>query len=244
MIKWATDKGARFIILTGRVPAIIGELLDQIELDKSDDEYYIAANGALIMTTSGKILYKKPLNKEKVYELAEYFMEADIDAFACVSMDAYNFLKDKTGVQYGFGEDLLSLSMDEVKERFKDADFYKMYVMTEGASIFPELSEKISVISEGQIRGVPSSLHNMEVFDGSTSKGKTLKIFCEMMGTNIKDALAIGDHYNDKEMLEAAGHTACPANALDEIKAMCEYVSPYTCEEGAVADIIKHFLSE
>ena len=44
-------------------------------------------------------------------------------------------------------------------------------------------------------------------------------------------------------MLKAAAHTAAPAGAPDDIRAMCEYIAR-PVEEGAVADYIEHILDD
>ena len=53
-----------------------------------------------------------------------------------------------------------------------------------------------------------------------------------------KTLVCIGDFYNDVPMLEIADIAACPDNAPDDIKAMCNIV---TCNnnEGALADLIE-----
>ena len=52
------------------------------------------------------------------------------------------------------------------------------------------------------------------------------------------EVLAIGDSWNDLPMLRAAGLSACPANAVPEVKAIVDYVSPLTATRG-VADILR-----
>lgn len=50
--------------------------------------------------------------------------------------------------------------------------------------------------------------------------------------------LAVGDYYNDIEMFEAAGFSACVANAPEDIKQYVDQVL-VSCEEGAVAQLIE-----
>ena len=66
-----------------------------------------------------------------------------------------------------------------------------------------------------------------------------------------KTLVCIGDFYNDVSMLEIADIAACPDNAPDDIKAMCQIVQNnipdkqdrkiVTCNnnEGALADLIE-----
>lgn len=51
-------------------------------------------------------------------------------------------------------------------------------------------------------------------------KGSVLGELCRIIGLQAGDVFAAGDHYNDLSMLHPkfAGHLACPANAIPEVK--------------------------
>ena len=68
------------------------------------------------------------------------------------------------------------------------------------------------------------------------NKGSALKVFSEKTGIKLEDFVALGDHYNDLEMMEIAGHPACVSNAVDEIKALCEK------EMECGADLLLYYL--
>ena len=64
--------------------------------------------------------------------------------------------------------------------------------------------------------------------------------------TNATFTLAIGDYYNDAEMIQAADFGAATAGAPEEIKQLANFVTG-PCETGAVADFIikaKQIMSE
>ena len=44
---------------------------------------------------------------------------------------------------------------------------------------------------------------------------------CQEMGITIQEVAYIGDDINCKELLSAVGFAACPADAMDEVKAIC-----------------------
>jgi hydroxymethylpyrimidine pyrophosphatase-like HAD family hydrolase len=52
--------------------------------------------------------------------------------------------------------------------------------------------------------------------------------------TDWTEVLAIGDSWNDLGMLARAGRSACPANAVPEVKAVVDYCSPYPATRGVV----------
>jgi hypothetical protein len=77
-------------------------------------------------------------------------------------------------------------------------------------------------------------------------KGSALGELARLLAISRDDVLAIGDHYNDIPMLDgsAAAMVACPANAVEEVKAVVRkaggFISAHPWSEG-VADAIRHF---
>lgn len=83
-----------------------------------------------------------------------------------------------------------------------------------------------------------SDSYFIEMLPVDTSKGNAIRKMCERLGINIDQTVAVGDYYNDIEMFEAAGFSACVAGAPEEIKQLVDKVL-VSCEEGAVAQLIE-----
>ena len=47
--------------------------------------------------------------------------------------------------------------------------------------------------------------------------------------------IAVGDYWNDMELLAAADIPCCPDNAIDEVKAVCAHVLPSHNDDPMVA---------
>lgn len=54
----------------------------------------------------------------------------------------------------------------------------------------------------------------------------------------------IGDDMNDYECMKLSGFVGCPADAVDEIKEISDYIAVIEGGKGAVRDVIKYLLSE
>lgn len=82
------------------------------------------------------------------------------------------------------------------------------------------------------------------VFQNVRDKQSFLRNFMKEHGI-IKEQLGyIGDDLNDLSSMKLAGFTACPADSCQEIKSIADYVSPVIGGQGAVREIIEHFLRE
>lgn len=78
-------------------------------------------------------------------------------------------------------------------------------------------------------------------------KGNVLREFARVMGYAPGEILAVGDQYNDLNMLDgsAAQHVGCPGDAIDDVVELVKQRSGLVAEragpEGTV-DVFRHFL--
>ncbi|MBQ4252942.1 MAG: HAD-IIB family hydrolase [Erysipelotrichaceae bacterium] len=81
----------------------------------------------------------------------------------------------------------------------------------------------------------------LEFQDPGCEKGKTLVLYCQRHGIDLKDVWAFGDMTNDNSMLKAAGLGICLKNGTDDTKACSDYITEYTNnEDGMAAFLEKH----
>lgn len=115
----------------------------------------------------------------------------------------------------------------------------------------PETMEQVARAVRAAAADVPEFGFNtnhvwMRFAHRAIHKGSSLAELARLLGIDAADVLAIGDHHNDLPMLDgvAAGMTACPSNAVREVREAVRrqggYVSSLPWGEG-VADAIRHF---
>lgn len=81
-----------------------------------------------------------------------------------------------------------------------------------------------------------------EVLPVGATKGTGLRHVAGLCGVKMENTFAIGDYYNDLELLREAATSFTVRGAPDDLKAEVDVVVG-TCEEGAVADAIEWILS-
>lgn len=74
------------------------------------------------------------------------------------------------------------------------------------------------------------------------NKGAALRALKKRLGVNKEEIVAFGDHMNDWELLEEAGHPFVPANAYPALKE--KYPAIASNDEGGVIETIKTLLGE
>lgn len=84
-----------------------------------------------------------------------------------------------------------------------------------------------------------TSPYSLEIVRAGVNKGVAVNKLAEILGIDKDKVGAIGDYYNDVEMLKAVKHPVCCGQAPDDIKSLCEHVACH-CNDGAVCDFINY----
>ena len=71
-------------------------------------------------------------------------------------------------------------------------------------------------------------------------KGDAIASVSQVLGVGLDDVYAFGDGVNDEPMLRVAGHGVAMGNAVDELKAIAEYVTTDILDDG-VANALVHY---
>lgn len=71
-----------------------------------------------------------------------------------------------------------------------------------------------------------------EIMKAGVSKGQGLAFLSRYLRVPRGEIMAIGDSYNDIEMLEFAGLAVAVANASDHVKGYADFIAPSNQEEG------------
>ncbi|MEN6619764.1 MAG: HAD family hydrolase [Rikenellaceae bacterium] len=66
--------------------------------------------------------------------------------------------------------------------------------------------------------------------------------FCKRYKLQPSEVLFMGDDIPDIGILKECGLAACPADAVSEVKEVCEYISLYSGGKGCVRDVIEQTL--
>ncbi|SHM96131.1 KdsC family phosphatase [Mucilaginibacter sp. OK098] len=87
-----------------------------------------------------------------------------------------------------------------------------------------------------------NSLGIKDVYMGIHTKIEKLKIYLEEKSISPENVLYMGDDIPDLEVMKYVGLPVCPADAVEEIKAICKYVSPLAGGKGCARDVIEKVL--
>lgn len=114
----------------------------------------------------------------------------------------------------------------------------KILVVSE-EGIIKEMENKLKQQFSEYVNIYTSRPTYLEVIDKNASKLNGLKFIIKKFKIKKEETIAIGDNFNDKEMIEFAGLGIAMGNSPDSIKAVANYVTSSNNEDGVSHALIK-----
>lgn len=239
-IQKAQAQGVKMTIATGRMSISARPYAEQLGLDVPVITYH----GAMIQRVlSGEILFRRVIPSALATEIVQ-----DV---AGRGVYAQIYLKDRVLVP-----ELKDWSHEYARiasVRVEEADLSILL------SQEPEGVEKILLMGEEsdldqlapllrqcygeKVHITKSKPCFLEIMDGSVNKGVALATLAERFGIDRSEVMAIGDSFNDLEMINYAGLGVAMGNARPEIQEQADIVTA-TNEEDGVAEAIERYVLE
>jgi len=107
------------------------------------------------------------------------------------------------------------------------------------ALVIESLQSKLVLIYKKDMNIYTSKPTYLEVMRHDASKTNAVKYLLDKFAISREQAIAIGDNYNDKEMIMYAGLGVAMGNAPDPIKAIADYVTDSNEHDGVCKAIEK-----
>lgn len=103
----------------------------------------------------------------------------------------------------------------------------------------------ICVISGGNSASVIFRLKGLGVTEVHLGIDKKLSVYEEFIKKHAldpKDVLYMGDDVPDMPVMQAVGVSACPIDAIEDVKVISDYISPFPGGTGCVRDVVEKVL--
>lgn len=242
-IQKAMSKGIIIVPATGRGPNFLGDIPKQLGLDK-ENNYSILANGALTIDNKTKeIIDIKPLDFQKAQKLYKLAYNKGLSMQIFTTDIAYYLRPDEIEINFANQfENSYKIYEEDNIDFLADTPILKMAIIASDLNYLMSLEPDIAHLCNWNIQISYSSDRYMEINKKGVNKGLALIKLCKKLNIPIGNTLAIGDNYNDKEMLEKAGTSVAVQNAHLLMKEISDYITIATNNEGAVGEAIEKFV--
>ena len=231
-IAQAKQNGLIFVIATGRTHYGLGAALNALNPD-----YILAVNGAVVADGQGRILAHHDLSRGQVER---------VNAF-CRSHQAglaWKFLDHCYIYQHPEKIDWLQpqKESDIGPEPFIDCPTQDRHLsaLPQSASVHAEPEAVDEVFhADSELAFLRYSADGYDVVSRGMNKAVGLRELIDQLKIAPEEVAAFGDNYNDVEMLKLAGTAVAMGNAVDEVKALADYVTTSSDQDG-IARALAH----
>lgn len=200
----------------------------------------ITYQGALVRNShSGEVLYHRPVPRQLVRPVIEviepfgYHVQLYHEDNLCMEKltpEGEDYAR-LAGVEITLVEDLRRFCPEPTKILIVNYAEEKLDLM---AGI---LREKFGE----QLYITKSKPYYLEILHPQATKGQALKVVARYFGVPREEVVAIGDSFNDIEMIRYAGLGVAMGNAREEVKRYADYVTRANCGDG-VAEVLEEFV--
>ena len=247
----AAEEGAVILVATGRRFFTAKQRVLQLELPNL---LLAVHNGAILKQLSGELLYHRLLPRETAQQVVEVAKEmglypvvfAGVDDEAAVLVEDYEDKLDSWEKGYLRENRRFLREVDNLSTDLPD-DVIEVICVVPTVDLH-QLAEAFEERLDGEVKSIVVTTTDWQrAFIGLTSpdvsKREPLRFLAEKGNIDQTEIIAIGDNYNDLEMLEFAGVGVVMENAVPALKQMGFHMTASNDEDG-VAKALEKFVFE
>lgn len=244
-IRQAQAKGIQIAIATGRMYQSAVRFHQKV----GSTLPLIAYQGAWIQDPNTKKLHQHlPVSKASALQLLDYF---ETDALRSL-LSVHFYINDCLYVREITSETKIYSQRSGIKP-IAVGDLRKALISKDGEDILPTkilaLSDDTALIDTmlGTLRSryTPAELYLtksvatfFEATHPAVNKGVAVRYIAEtLLGLKPENVMAVGDNFNDVEMIQYAGLGVAMGNAPEEVKAIANWVAPDVKSDGVAVAI-------
>ena len=263
-IKQAIDKGIEVVLASGRTI----ESIENFALELGTNNYLISGNGSAVYDIKNQeIIYSNFLSKEQVLKIANICEENSIHYNVYTEKEIiaktlnYNVL-------YYYKENLKKTEdkrtsiniVPDMLEYIKKSDndnYLKITICDENIIIFNSIIKKIKLLDKYDVLDVEYmskkkikcgtedvlvEYYYTEITNENVNKWTALNFLLQKLNINKENVVAIGDNFNDREMIEEAGLGIVMGNSNPLMKIYADVIVKDNNSDGVCEAFEKYIL--
>jgi Cof subfamily protein (haloacid dehalogenase superfamily) len=237
-MKRAIERGAHVTIATGRMFDSAQQIARQVGLNVP----IITYQGSLVKNLlDEQVLYERFVPTEAAARLYQYCKEHGLHLQTYIEdklltgedNDKIKAYAAQSNIPYLVAEDFGSLIASSTKQT-------KLIIIDEPDRLDAIMPELRNLLGAG-VHLTKSKAHYLEVLHREGTKGHALRFLAAHYDIPLEETIAMGDAWNDREMIEAAGLGVAMANAVPGLKEIADYVTLSNNEDG-VRHVLEKFV--
>lgn len=234
----AVAQGVQVTLATGRMFASAKQTAAQVGLNVP----LITYQGSLVRNLLDEaVLYERAVDPEAVRRLYEYTRERKLHLQTYIDDRLYSFDDGDRLAAYARQSNIPYI-VEPTLDALPAGNHTKLIIIDEPA-VLDEIAPDLHALLGRDVHITKSKPHYLEFTHREGTKGHALRFLAAHFGYTMDQTIAIGDSWNDREMIEAAGLGVAMANAVPALREIADYVTLGNNEDGVKHVIDKFILS-
>ncbi len=232
-VRGATARGVQVVLATGRMSSSARGFAETLGLHGP----VIAYQGALIREMSqlgrplGRLLVHRPLGVEVARETLHWAADHGLDAHLNHLERLIMPFDDPRAEDYSRFLGARSELVPDLERWIRHPVTKVLAVGRDGAPA--RLMGEARADFAGRAEATVSHPDFLEFLAPGVSKGRAVRWLARRLGIPLEQTMAIGDQYNDLEMLETVGHGVAMPTAPGDVRAAARYTAPPVDDDGS-----------
>lgn len=232
------DKNVMIILSTGRMYLAAMPFAEKLQLDVP----LITCNGALIKCAkTGKEYYKKTIDKDYFDKILAFCNNNQLSV--SVYKNDEILVKDNRNIHIHEQIDKAEPNtVDDLYETY-DHSVIKLLISSSNSHLLKLHMHDLYEVYKDKLTFYFSLPYFVEIVNKEANKRNALEFLANKYDIKQEEIIAIGDNFNDLDMIEFAGLGVAMGNAPDYLKEAADYVTHSNDEDG-VNHILEKFILE
>ena len=239
-IRQVRKKGIHVTFATGRMFCSARPFAQQLNIDLP----LITYQGALIKNVlSEEVLLHRTIPLDLAQQVITYLQQNNYHINLYIDDDLFVSESNPTGERYARN---CRVDLNVVGDLLKFMDVSPTKILAiDSAERIAKLQRQLEKIYSTDVLHLCTSKPEfLEISNPEATKGHALAMLAKLFNVQREEVMAIGDSFNDIEMLEYAGMAVVMDNAHDDIKGLADYVAPSNDQDGVAEVLEKLVLKE
>lgn len=230
------EAGATIVLCTGRSPVNTLPIMEELGLEGA----LITHNGAATVLSSDRsIVAECPFEMEQLFPLIRYCREHRVHMDVCTPFDLF--------IEGSIGETETAMYAKFMLEPSRTDDLTGLSAAPVKFTVFADKETMDRVERDWRAMELPLAIirsgdYFIDVMHPEATKGNALKRLADSLGFDRSQVMAIGNYFNDVEMIRFAGLGIAMDNSPDGVKREADWVTSSNNEEGVHLALVRYAL--
>ena len=240
MIRQAQELGVMVTLATGRMYRSALPYARQIGTDIP----LITYQGALVKSSNSEtVSYFKPVPEQEAHEVMQYFKQQQVHFHTYIDDQLWLEKLTDEGQAYVDLAGVEPQIVGDLARAIEGRQPMKILAVSHNERLILEMEEELKTRFAGKLNIMRSKPYYLEAMHNQANKADALQILASNLGFKREEVMAVGDSYNDLDMLTWAGIGVAMGNSQDVVKQAADYVTLSNEEEG-VAEALRKWVIE